>query len=1018
MNLKHIAVLLLLVFGNPRGIAAIGVLETEPLSQVLERIGEKYQVVFSYNAKDLKNISVQFAFNGTEALETAINRALINTNLKYKYLGANFFVIHKNTREGKKKLKKLKRKLKQIKRLGETSDLSISNGNSTTIFEAVEKLQKTKTIRGTITDDTGETLIGATVLVEGTAIGTSTDLDGHYELIIPIETTAISVTYTGFSDKIVEIKKEQIIDIRLVEGVQLNCVTVFGSRGKPRTSFDSPVPVDHISIDVLKNSGKSTLDQQLMFKVPSYNATQQPVSDAAAHFSPADLRGLLPSRTLVLINGKRKNNSALVYSYVTAGRGEVGVDMQAIAPDAIERVEILRDGAAAQYGSDAVAGVINLVLKKKVAPFVNAGFSTTLKGDGAQYQVATGFSTDIFDKGYASFTVAYTNQRRSQRAGTITSPAAEAAYWEETNTTYEIADIETYLARNPNAGNQIGLPDKSAVNLSFNAGYILDKATNTELYGFGTLMNRRGASPQFARVPYWVTGFESIYPNKDFFLPEMAPKIEDNTLAFGIKTTYQDWDIDLSTTFGRNKIDYYIINSFNQSLGTDSPKDFYNGAHSFSHLVNNLDAVRTFKPTKIEALTLSLGIEQRSENFKTIAGEFASYGDGSPDVLDRIGSESFSGFKPENAASNNRNNLGIYSEVNAEFTNKLLIGGALRFEHYSDFGSNVSWKLNGRFKAIPNKLNIRGSVSDGFRAPALHQIYYTATTTTLTQDGIVQNRIFNNLDPALQTLEIPALKPETSFNLGGGFTFKLNKKIGFATDIYHIKVKDRIVLSGQVRKTENPDSPIDQLLNSINTASAGFFLNAVNTTTKGVDLVLNFEDTRIGKGNLKGSIAANFNRTTVNQINLPKFIEDNNLMDNILSREDISRIESWRPRQKIIVNSTYTLNKLSTTLSLFYYGAVTYRHPLEVTSDATYKGKTLTDISFAYAATDNLKIVLGANNIFNVYPDTFLEAYEGAVPDPNLDFVGRFKYPWQTTQFGTDGIRFFTRVNFTFKKNN
>jgi len=224
------------------------------------------------------------------------------------------------------------------------------------------------------------------------------------------------------------------------------------------------------------------------------------------------------------------------------------------------------------------------------------------------------------------------------------------------------------------------LPDKSAINFAFNAGYTLNATTNTEVYAFGTLMSRKGASPQFARVPYWVTGFEQIYPDQAFFLPEMAPSIEDNTLALGIKTTYLDWDIDLSTTLGRNRIRYNIINSFNQSLGANSPKDFYNGAHSFANIVNNLDVIRTFTPEKIDALTLSIGAEQRTEYFSTEAGEFASYGDGSPDVLDRIGSESFSGFKPENAARNTRNNLGLYTELNADFTAKLLIGSALRFE--------------------------------------------------------------------------------------------------------------------------------------------------------------------------------------------------------------------------------------------------------------------------------------------------------------------------------------------------
>ncbi len=1013
MKLKHIAVgTLLLALVTTQALAAIYVYTVQPLSEVLEKIGEKYKVVFSYSAKDLKHISVEFSFKGEEALEEAINRALANTNLKYKYLGANFFVVHKNNKTGKRKLKKIKRKIQQIERLGESNDISISNRNHTTIFDAAENLQKKITIKGKVTDTEGTSLIGATVKVDGTTIGTSTEIDGSYELSVPFEAKKILVTYTGYSEEIKEINRQQNIDIVLKEGINLKSVTVFGSRGKPRTSFDSPVPVDHISTKELNTTGKNSIDQQLMFKVPSFNSTQQPVSDATAHFNPADLRGLLPSRTLVLVNGKRKNSSALVYSVTTAGRGEVGVDLKSISPDAIESVEILREGAAAQYGSDAVAGVINLVLKKNIDPYINMGYSTTSKGDGTQYKVSSGFSTNIKENGFVNYTFSYSNQRRSQRAGNISSPEAEAAYFD--NATFSLQDYETYLNTYPKAGAQVGLPDMSAINFSFNGGYTLEKSSNTELYAFGTSMNRKGASPQFARVPYWVSGFEAIYPDQAYFLPEMAPKIIDNTLAVGIRTTYMDWDIDFSSTYGRNKIDYYVINSFNQSLGAESPKNFYNGTHSFSHLVNNLDAIRTLTPEQIESLTLSFGIEQRTENFKTEAGEFASYGDGTPNEHDRIGSESFSGFKPENASSNYRSNLGLYAEINADLTKKVLLGAAMRFEHYNDFGSNFSWKLNGRFKAIENKLNLRGSLSNGFRAPALHQIYYTATTTSLTQDGIVQNRIFNNLDPTLKRLGIPRLMPETSINIGAGFTYKLTKKIGFAADLYKIFVQDRIILSGQVVKTGIAVSPIDQLLNSINTSSAGFFLNAVNTTTKGIDLVLSFEDMSVGTGNIKGSIAANFNRTQVDDIHLPNFIVVNDLQENILSREDISRIESWRPRQKIIATSTYIFKNFATTASVFYYGSVFYQHPTEISYDAKYNGKILSDVNFTYTFADNIEIALGVNNIFNIYPDTFEDAYTGDTPDPNLDFVGRFKYPWQTTQFGIDGRRFFTSINYTF----
>jgi iron complex outermembrane receptor protein len=347
-----------------------------------------------------------------------------------------------------------------------------------------------------------------------------------------------------------------------------------------------------------------------------------------------------------LVNGKRKNASALVYSYVTPGRGEVGVDMKSIPTAALERVEILRDGAAAQYGSDAVAGVINLVLKKSLDPFVNTSYSITSKGDGEQYQIESGFGVNIADRGYANFTLNYFDQKRTQRAGTITSVADEAGYWGISDESdYNTSDLTAFLDRNPSAGFQVGLPDMTITNFSYNMGYTLDEETQTEVYSFGTLANRSGSAPQFARVPYWVTGFEQIYPGQDFFLAEMSPQIKDNTLALGIKTVFNDWNFDLSSTMGKNRIDYYITNSFNQSYGASSPSDFYNGAHQFSHVVNNLDIERTFQGEGESSISVAFGAEHRTERFVTEAGELASYDDGTPDVADRTGSESFGGFR-------------------------------------------------------------------------------------------------------------------------------------------------------------------------------------------------------------------------------------------------------------------------------------------------------------------------------------------------------------------------------------
>ena len=872
-------------------------------------------------------------------------------------------------------------------------------------------------VSGVVTSSDGEAIIGGTVMLVGTATGTITDVDGSFSIAAK-DGDLLRFSYAGFSNEEVTVSGSEPIYVILNEGVNLDEITVLGSRGKPRTSYDAPVPVDNISARTLQQSGKGVLDQQLMFKVPSYNATEQPISDAAAHFSPADLRGLFPSRTLVLVNGKRKNASALVYSYVTPGRGEVGVDMKSVPSSAIERVEILRDGAAAQYGSDAVAGVINLVLKKKSDPFVNLGYNTTTEGDGQQYQVEAGFGVNITKKGYANFNFGYFDQKRTQRAGEITSVADEAGYWGVSDDTdFSLTDLTSFLGREKSAGFQVGLPDMTITNFSLNAGYTLEEKTETELYFFGTAVNRRGSAPQFARVPYWVAGFEAIYPGAEFFLAEMAPQIGDHSFTAGLKTIRGGWNFDLSTTTGQSRIDYYIVNSFNQSYAGSSPSDFYNGAHQFSHIVNNLDISKSFERDNGSALTTAFGIEQRSERFQTEAGEFASYGDGmNPDAEGgRTGSESFPGFRPENESINFRNNIGAYAEVTADFTKDFLFGGALRFENYSDFGTNLSWKLNSRYRIADGKFNIRASVSSGFRAPSLHQIHYTALTTTLTSNGVVQNGILANSNPALRALGIPKLNPETSFNLGAGFTARLSDKMGFSVDAYRIKVDDRIVLSGQVTQTGDPDSPIDQVLSNVGVGSMGFFLNAISTTTQGVDVVFNYSGIDLAGGRLGGSVAGNFNQTTVDgDIQTSDFIEENGLVGNIFTREDVSRVETWRPRTKIVATGTYKKNKLSGTLSLLYYGKVTYLANNEI-DDATYGGKMLTDLSFSYDFTDKISLTVGSSNLFNVYPDTFADVYEGGAPqDRNLDFVGRFKYPWQTTQFGIDGRRVFSKVSFTF----
>lgn len=867
-------------------------------------------------------------------------------------------------------------------------------------------------VRGNVLNTNQAHLVNATVKVIELETGTTVLEDGTFTLYLPAGHYTLEASYVGYEKQrariVVPNKDDQSVSFILKENSELQDLAVTDTRTFPLLELNSPVPVDNVTAKTLSETGHRTLDQQIAARLPSYNSTQQPISDMGAHFNAIDLRGLYSSRTLVLVNGKRKNTSALVYSYVTPGRGEVGVDMNSIPAAAIDRIEVLRDGASAQYGSDAVAGVINLVLEKRVDPFVNLNFSSTTRGDGQQAQVETGFGVEINKNGYINFTINHFDQLRTQRAGNVTSAEDESAYWKNPN--YSLNDYRTYLTRNPSAGTQVGLPDMTINNFAFNSGYTVSESTKTTLYAFGSLMKRHGSAPQFTRVPYWVDGFQPLYPGQDYFLPEIAPEIKDHSLTVGMKTLFNQWNFDLSSTLGYARIDYFIVNSFNQSFGAASPTEFYNGAHQFNHFLNNIDITRIFKPGNLKSMTLAMGAESRNETFTTEAGEYLSYADGTPnDPTDRIGSESFPGFTPENASRNFRSNFGAYSEITTEFSETVMAGIALRFENYKDFGNNISWKSNTRIGVIKDKLNIRGSVGSGFRAPALHQIFYTALTTTLTPNGVVQNGILNNKNLALRALGIPKLQPETAFNVSSGITWQLSDIAGLALDFYQIDIKDRIVLSGQVTETGNPASPIDQVLSSVNTSSAGFFLNAADTKTRGLDITFHFDEIPFGKGILSGSVSANFNQTRVTSIHLPDFIENNNLQSKIFSREDISRIETWRPRQKAIATVKYGNQKSSVRLNLLYYGSVTYRHPMNVEDDRTYSGKSLIDLSYTRQFFKSLDITLGCNNIFNVYPDLI-----SVTTDRNVDFVGRFKYPWQTTQFGIDGTRIFTQIKYSF----
>lgn len=605
-----------------------------------------------------------------------------------------------------------------------------------------------QTIKGKVIDEKGAPLPFVNVLEKETVNGVSTDDNGEFTLNVKKIPVTLVFSSVGFSTLEKTVYKTSYVTVVLREDNVLDEVVLTGNRSKPRTILDSAVPIDNVSVRELQATGQTNIDQMLTYTVPSYNSSNQTISDATAHFDPADLRGLGPSRTLVLVNGKRKNQSALVYVNDTPGKGEVGVDMKSIPTAAIERVEILRDGASAQYGSDAVAGVVNIILKKNIDfTQVNINSGVTKEGDGFNIDGDVNHTFTFGEGGFVNATLGLSYQEKTDRAG---EPGKDDLFGVDNQWTRD----------NPDLGMIIGQPEMKKGDLFVNAEYPLND--NTKLYAFGGFNMRQGKSFALYRPPYWITDdFGLLTPDGetyDGFQPTFETDIQDILFTAGSNFKLGGFDADLSASFGRNSVDYTIGNTINVSLGANSPTSFDAGAYAFSNIVGNFDVSRSFGDVSI-----GLGVEARQERFEVTAGEEASYIDG--------GAQSFPGLQPSNALDETRTNVGGYGTLDWDVSEDFLIGGALRYENYSDFGDNFSWKVSSRYK-IGEAGVLRASYSTGFRAPSLHQVYLS-NVQTLVSGGTISNQgTFNNVSPVIKDLGVASLFAETSKNISAGLTVK------------------------------------------------------------------------------------------------------------------------------------------------------------------------------------------------------------------------------------------------------
>ncbi len=849
------------------------------------------------------------------------------------------------------------------------------------LFTAVAVSQTT----GVVKDNNGNPLPGASVTIKGTTVGTTTDFDGVFS-INANQGDVIQISYVGFETQEIDFTGDALT-VTLQEGLSLDEVLVTGNRSKPRTAIDSAVPIDNILTADIMNVGEASIERALTFAIPSFNAQDQAISDATAGFAPADIRGLGPSRTLVLINGKRVNQQSQAYLNRTPGKGEVGVNLKSIPIAAVERIEVLRDGASSQYGSDAMAGVMNFILKKDSAfSTLNASTGITSAGDGFQFNIDYNTTLPFGNGGRVNLTLAYTDQERTNRAGAPGTSSFDTATARQNEIDFAIKD--------PTLGMIIGRPDLKQKNVFVNITHPLGK--NSEFYTTHGYTDRWNRSFAYYRFPGWRrdvadAGFLTTKP-EDFvgYHPTFEGEIKDhfNVLGFDLDLG-NDWQLDLSVTHGKNSIDYTVNRSVNRDyLAAEgwSPTTFRPGGYAFSNVIENADLTKTFS----EKVSFSAGLEYKQEKFEAFKGDpFSRYGGGS---------DSFAGIAEEQEGEWKRNNFALYSGLDIDFSDKFLATVAGRFENFSDVGSNFSWKVASRYK-LSNTTAIRGSISTGFRAPSLHQQKLSNTQYIIvagSSEPLLQGTIQNGT-PEARALGIQDLFPETSLNFTAGITFGNRNGFSGSLDFYNIKVNDRVLFTSQIQGASG--SQLEKDLLDAGVVAIQAWINAGNTNTTGVDFVLNWR-----KDHLNLGLTGNFNTTSIDSIDTPKELQG----VEIFSHKEASLITSSRPKSKISLTADYSADKFEFGLYNTNFGKVTIAHDgNDPKFDQVLSSKLVTDLRVTYKFTTQLSLTGILNNAFDVFPD-ITNQNTGTTSD------GRFLYSSQVSQHGQLGRNYSLNLAYKF----
>ena len=870
------------------------------------------------------------------------------------------------------------------------------------MFLGMSNLIFGQNVSGIVTDDTSQPIPGVSVVIKGTTTGTSTDFDGNYTLKANNGDTLV-FSYVGYEAQEVAVTGSTL-NVTMQSGVALDEVILVGSRTAPRSNADSPLPVDVVGVKELTSTGQATFDKALQYRIPSFNTVQTPVNDATSLLDPYEIRNMGPSRTLILINGKRKNLSALLYTQTSPGRGETGADISAIPTDAIKRVEILRDGASAQYGSDAIAGVMNIILKDNVTEgSATLRTGITSEGDGEMLGVSVNNGTAIGDdKGYINYTIDMSKTSLANRPGTVNA-AGEANDFGA-----DLADVEEFLSRKPDAGNINGSPETAASKFLINGGY--DVSDNTELYFNAAYVYKKVNSFANYRTPYWRTEADfpylaDFFPNGpngsyDGYVPTFEGLLNDYNATVGLKTTVNDWNVDLSFTTGGNAQTYKVNQShnrnavftpvFNPDTGVFDPVSLYQensqqsfdpGGTRFSHNVGNIDINRVLS----DKVSIGMGAEFRNETFEVIEGELASYDGG--------GADSFSGNTPQNSGKFNRYNFGGYFSLDYDVSDAFLLSGTIRAENYSDFGDAFVYKLSSRLK-LSDKLTARASVSTGFRAPTLHQIYtQKAQYSFVPGQGIQVGGLINNVSTQAKLLGIEDLDAETSNNFTIGLGGKLSNTLSFTLDYYNIAVQDRIVLGSEIGATGDAANPLDILLTQNNLSDVSYFSNALDTRTSGLDVVISKKDIKLGSGMLDLNLSGNYTISNEREGDVKDIALVANAGQSVVNATQEALFFTSRPETKWILGANYEVGKFGLSFNNTYFGKTTFKQQ-GMSSDlrTEFTPKVVTDLGINFNATDKLTIALNVNNLLNVLPEWEFKAENAAgqalINDTTLNSYG------------------------------